>query len=384
MNTREMEQTYELAVYPRRDIVLVGGKGARLFDDQGREYIDCASNVGVSNIGHGHAVVAKALYDQYLALGNCYSMFYNPVRARLAEKLVNLAPANLTKVFFCNSGAEANEAALKFARATTGKQEIIAAMRGFHGKTMGALAATWGPEYQKPFAPMLPGLKHVPYNNFEKLQAAVSDQTAAVLLEPVQGEGGVRVGDPDYFQKVRRLCDDRNILLILDEVQTGFGRTGTMFACEQFTAPDILCLAKSLAGGIPMGAVLCSDRISVPVKSHTSTFGGNPTACAAALATLRVIESEGLVEKAKTLGEYFIDQLGQIESRKIREVRGLGLMIGIELKEKAGPYVQQLMDKGVIALLAGAAVIRLLPPLVISREDIDAVIAALGEVLADG
>ena len=381
MNTIELEQKYELGVYPRRDIVLVGGKGARLFDDQGGEYIDCASNVGVSNIGHGHPAVAKAVYEQYLALGNCYSMFYNPVRARLAEKLVNLAPANLTRVFFCNSGAEANEAALKFARAASGKPEIIAAMRGFHGKTMGALAATWGPEYQKPFEPMLPGLKHVPYNNFEKLEAAVGRQTAAILLEPVQGEGGVRVGDRSFFQKVRRLCNDLNILLILDEVQTGFGRTGTMFACEQFVDPDILCLAKSLAGGIPMGAVLCSERISVPVKSHTSTFGGNPTACAAALASLKVIEDEGLVQKAQTLGAYVLDQLRQIESPKIREVRGLGLMIGVELKEKAGPYVQQLMEKGVIVLLAGATVIRLLPPLVISREEIDRVVTAFKEVL---
>ena len=248
MNTKELEQTYELDVYPRRDIVLVSGKGARLFDDQGNEYIDCASNVGVSNIGHGHASVAKAVYDQYLSLGNCYSMFYNPVRARLAEKLASLAPGNLKRVFFCNSGAEANEAALKFARASTGKPEIIACMRGFHGKTMGALAATWGPEYQKPFAPMMPGLTHVPYNNFEKLEAAAGEQTAAILMEPVQGEGGVRVGDRDYFQKVRDLCDARNILFIMDEVQTGFGRTGTMFACEQFVTPDILCLAKSLAG----------------------------------------------------------------------------------------------------------------------------------------
>jgi acetylornithine/LysW-gamma-L-lysine aminotransferase len=180
---------------------------------------------------------------------------------------------------------------------------------------------------------------------------------------------------------VRKLCDERNILLILDEVQTGFGRTGTMFACEQFVAPDILCLAKSLAGGIPMGAVLCSEQISVPVKSHTSTFGGNPTACAAALASLKVIEDEGLVQKAQTLGAYFLDQLRQIESPKIREVRGLGLMIGVELKEKAGPYVQQLMEKGVIVLLAGPTVIRLLPPLVISREEIDGVVAALKEVL---
>jgi len=381
MNTKTLEQTYELSVYPRRDIVLVSGKGARLYDEEGREYIDCASNVGVSNIGHGHVAVAKAIYEQYLKLGNCYSMFYNPVRARLAEKLAKLAPGNLNRVFFCNSGAEAIEGALKFARSTTGRSEITSAMRGFHGKTMGALAATWGPEYQKPFAPMMPGLKHVPFNNFAKLETALSEETAAVLLEIVQGEGGVRIGDKDYFRQVRELCNLKGVMLIIDEVQTGFGRTGAMFACEQFVIPDLLCLAKSLAGGIPMGAVLCNDRIKVPVKSHTSTFGGNPTACSAALASLEVIEQEGLIENAETLGNYLMEQLRGIESKKIREVRGLGLMIGIELKEKAGPYVQRLMEKGVIALLAGATVIRLLPPLVISREEIDTVVSVLEEIL---
>lgn len=383
MNIQELEETYELAVYPRRDIVVVRGRGARLFDENGREYIDCAANVGVSNIGHGNEAVARAVHDQYLTLGNCYSMFYNPVRAHLAQKLASLAPGNLNKVFFCNSGAEANEAAIKFARSSTGRQEIIAAMRGFHGKTMGALAATWGPEYQKPFAPMLPGLKHVPYNNFAKLEAAVDENTAAVLLEVVQGEGGVRIGDKAYFQKVRQICDANGVLLIIDEVQTGFGRTGTMFACEQFVVPDMLCLAKSLAGGIPMGAVLCNDRIKVPVKSHTSTFGGNPTACAAALASVDVIEKEGLVEKSKILGDYFLQELRRIESDKIREIRGLGLMLGIELKEKAGPYVQKLMEKGVIVLLAGATVIRLLPPLVITKEEIDTVVGALKDILGD-
>jgi acetylornithine/LysW-gamma-L-lysine aminotransferase len=223
----------------------------------------------------------------------------------------------------------------------------------------------------------------VPYNKFEKLEAAVGDRTAAILLEPVQGEGGVRVGDREYFQKVRDLCDDRSILLIMDEVQTGFGRTGTLFACEQFVAPDMLCLAKSLAGGLPMGAVLSNDRVKAPLKSHTSTFGGNPTACAAALASIDVIESEKLVENANTLGDYFQEQLRNIDSPKIREVRGLGLMIGLELKEKAGPYVQKLMDKRVIALLAGATVIRLLPPLVISKTQIDTVVKALEDVLQD-
>ena len=383
MSTQQLEQTYELAVYPRRDIVLVRGSGAKLFDETDREYIDCAANVGVSNIGHGNQTVARAVHDQYLTLGNCYSMFYSPVRAQLAEKLASLAPGNLNRVFFCNSGAEANEAAIKFARASTGRQEIIAAMRGFHGKTMGALAATWGPEYQKPFAPMLPGLKHVPYNNLAKLEAAIGDNPAAVLLEVVQGEGGVRVGDKGYFQKVREICDAQGVLLIIDEVQTGFGRTGTLFACEQFVEPDMLCLAKSMAGGIPMGAVLCNDRIKVPVKSHTSTFGGSPTACAAALATMDVIEKEGLVENSRTLGEYFLQELHRIESSKIREIRGLGLMLGIELKEKAGPYVQQLMGKGIIVLLAGATVIRLLPPLVITKDEIDTVVAALKDTLED-
>jgi acetylornithine/LysW-gamma-L-lysine aminotransferase len=381
MNTKDIEGRYELPVYPRRDMVLVRGKGAKLYDDQGMEFIDCSSNVGVSNIGHGNEAVAKAIYEQYLQLGNCYSMFYNPVRARLAEKLVKIAPKKLEKVFFCNSGAEAVEAALKFARATTGKTEIIAAMRGFHGKTMGALAATWGAEYQKPFMPMLPGMRHVPFNNSEKLEGAINEDTAAILLEVVQGEGGVRVGNSEYFQKVRNLCKIKKILLIIDEVQTGFGRTGTMFACEQFVAPDLLCLAKSLAGGIPMGAVMCTDDIAVPVKSHSSTFGGNPTACAAAIASLEVIEKEDLVDKAKTLGAYFLKELQAIQSPKVREVRGLGLMIGIELKEKAGRYVQQLMDRGVIVLLAGATVIRLLPPLVITKEEIDTVVNALREVL---
>lgn len=382
MKVKDLEERFVLPVYPRRDIVLVRGKAAKLYDEEGREYIDCASNVGVSNIGHGNESVAKAIHEQYLTLGNCYAMFYNPVRAQLAEKLVSLAPGRLKKVFFCNSGAEAVEGAIKFARASTGKTGIIAAMRGFHGKTFGALAATWGPEYQKPFEPMLAGITHVPYNNFAKLKESVTQDTAAVILEPVQGEGGVRVGDKNFFRSVRDLCDSEGILFIMDEVQTGFGRTGTLFACEQFVEPDLLCVAKSLAGGIPMGAVLCSEAVKVPVKSHTSTFGGNPIACAAALATLDVIQKQGLAEKAGTLGTYFMEGLKGLKSDKIREVRGLGLMIGIELKEKAGPYVQALMDKGVIVLLAGATVIRLLPPLVITKEEIDQALKALQEVLS--
>jgi len=379
-----LEDTYEIDVYPRRDIVLVRGKKSKLYDENGREYIDCVSNIGVSNIGHANEIIAQALFDQYMKIGNCYSMFYNNIRGEFAKKLIDLAPGNLNKVFFCNSGSEAVEAAIKFARASTNKSKIICAIRGFHGKTMGALAATWDKEYQSPFMPMLQGFIHVPFNNFEKLESVVDNNTCAVLLEVIQGEGGIRIGDKNYFKKVRKICDRRDIILIIDEVQTGFGRTGKMFACEHFDViPDILCLAKSIAGGIPMGAVICNNKIKIPKKSHTSTFGGNPVACAAALASLEFIEKENLPQKATILGEYFLKGLRKIQSKspKILEIRGLGLMIGIELNEKAGQYVNPLMERGVIVLLAGPRVIRLLPPLVITKDEIDIVLKAINDVL---
>ncbi|MBU1199262.1 MAG: aspartate aminotransferase family protein [Nanoarchaeota archaeon] len=398
-STKQIEEQFELDIYPRREVVIVRGKASKLYDDKDREYIDCASNVGVSNIGHANEQVATAIHEQYLRLANCYSMFYNDIRARFAQKLVEIMPhfnnngnkngngngnGQLSKVFFCNSGSEAVEAAIKFARATTGKKQIICAMRGFHGKTMGALAATWGPEYQKPFMPMLEGFVHVPFNNYDRFEKSVSDDTAAVIVEVVQGEGGVRPADKEYLKKLSQFCRAVGILLIVDEVQTGFGRTGKMFASEHYDiSPDILCLAKSIAGGIPMGAVVCKEKIIVPKRSHTSTFGGNPLACAAALASIDFIEKENLVERAAELGEYFIEKLSEIKSPKIKEIRGIGLMIGIELTEKAGPYVAALMEMGVIALLAGNFVIRLLPPLVISKEEIDKVVDALGDVLQE-
>ncbi len=382
MNIREIEDTFEVDVYPRRDIVIVRGKGSKVYDENGREYIDCASNIGVSLIGHGNERVAQALYDQYLKLANCYSMFYNDVRAKLVEKLVEITPGDLKKVFFCNSGTEAVEAAIKFARATTGKSKNICAIRGFHGKTMGSLAATWGPDYHKPFMPMIQGFVHIPFNNFEKLESEVDDDTSAVLMEVVQGEGGIRVGDKNFFINVRRLCDEKGVLLIIDEVQTGFGRTGSMFACEQYdVTPDILCLAKPMAGGVPMGAVICNDKVNVPKRSHTSTFGGNPLACAASLATIEYIEEEDLPGRAFRLGKYFMHGLKKIKSPRIKEVRGMGLMIGIELNEKAAPYVNALMEKGVIVLLAGKKVIRLLPPLIITKYEIDTVIEKIKDVL---
>ena len=381
MKIKEIEDRYEIDLYPRRDIVIVRGEGCKLYDEGGREYIDCASNVGVSNIGHGNRYVAEAIYQQYLRLSNCYSIFYNDVRAELAKKLVEITPEGLNKVFFCNSGTEAVEAAIKFSRVSTGKTEIISAVRGFHGKTLGALSATWGPKYRKPFAPLLDGFTHIPFNNFEKLKEAANEDTAAVLLEIVQGEGGIRVGKKEFFEKVRGYCDENDIVLIIDEVQTGFGRTGKMFASEDYVTPDILCLAKSIAGGVPMGAVICNEKIHLPKGSHTSTFGGNPLACAAALASIEFIEKNDLVKRSYEMGDYFIKKLENIHTPLIKDIRGKGLMIGIELKEKAGKYVKELMDRGIIALLAGKYVIRLLPPLIIGKEEIDYVVKALEEVL---
>ncbi len=382
-NAREMEDTYGLNVYPKRDAMIVRGKGCKVWDENGKEYVDCGLGIGVTNVGHCNEEVAEAIYEQSKRLVNCYNIFYNDTRARLMKKLVEIAPGSIKKVFLCNSGTEAAEAAIKFARVSTGRQEIIACMRGFHGKTMGSLSATWDKKYKEPFLPLVPGFRHVPFDNFAALEQAVSESTAAVMLEIVQGEGGVRPGSAEYFANARKLCDERGALLIVDEVQTGFCRTGRMFACQNFgLEPDIICAAKSIAGGFPMGAVLCSEKIKVPELSHTNTFGGNPAVCAASLAAIEFMEKNRLAENARSVGDFLMGRLRSMESDKIREVRGLGLMIGIELKDKAGPYVKRLMEKGVIVLLAGSFVIRLLPPLVMTNEEAGFVADKIGEVLA--
>ncbi|MCB1740588.1 MAG: aspartate aminotransferase family protein, partial [Gammaproteobacteria bacterium] len=272
-----IEQAHSLPLYPKRGLTIVRGEGASLFDDQGREYIDCTAGVGVANLGHAHPALVDAITRQANTLITCPSIFDNDTRARMLDKLVELAPAGLDRAFLCNSGAEANEAAIKFARHSTGKTGFVSAMRGFHGRTMGALSATH--KYRDAFEPLLPGFGFAPFNNLEKLAAAISADTGAVVMELVQGEGGVRPAKAEFVQGVRQLCDDRGLLLIVDEVQTGFGRTGRMFACEHFgLEPDILCLAKSIGGGVPMGAVLVNDKIRAEVGLHGTTFGGNPLA----------------------------------------------------------------------------------------------------------
>ena len=287
-------------------------------------------------------------------------------------------------MFLCNSGTEAVEGALKFARAATKRAGVVATMRGFHGKTMGALSATWGPEYRDVFGPLVPGFSHVPFNRPEALGAAITTETAVFIVELVQGEGGVRPATREFVAEAARVCRERGALLVLDEVQTGFCRTGTMFALEQYeVVPDILCLAKSIAGGLPMGAIAFSRAVGdLPKRSHSSTFGGNPLACAAAIAAIGEMRRLDLATRARERGAQLLDGLRAIRSDKVREVRGLGLLAGIELKENAGPTLKALQAEGVLALGAGPTVVRYLPPLVISAAQIDRVLVATAKALA--
>jgi acetylornithine/LysW-gamma-L-lysine aminotransferase len=379
-----LEDSHESGVNRRQRYVLVRGEGALLWDAEGREYIDCVAGHGVGNVGHANAAVIEAVTQQIKRLTICSDGFYNDRRAELLAELTRIAPPGLDRAFLCNSGAESVEAALKFARLGTGRTKILAAMRGFHGRTFGALSATWRQKYRKPFEPLVPGFEFVPYNNLDAADEAVDDGTAAVILEVVQGEGGVNVGDGEYLRGVQELCRDRGALFIVDEVQTGFGRTGRMFAGEYHgLRPDVMCVAKAIAGGLPMGATLIGSRVGeLSPTMHSSTFGGSPVPCAAAVATIRYIEEENLPQRAAEMGARLIEGLKSIESQQVRQVRGLGLMVAIELKAKSGPYLAALAERGVLALAAGSTVMRFLPPLVISGEQVDTVVDRVGEVLA--
>ncbi len=382
-NYQALEDQYGLDVYPKRDVTIVRGEGARLWDINDKEYIDCAAGIGVASVGHANPDVAQALAEQASRLVTCPGIFYNDVRSRLLERLVSLAPHGLERAFLCNSGSEAIEGALKAARHSTGRPEIVSAMRGYHGRTMGALSATFRKEYREPFQPLPGGFSFAAFNNVEKLKAAVNENTAAVVLEPVQGEGGIRPGKPEFFEAARTICDDAGALLIIDEIQTGFCRTGSFFASDQLgIEPDIMCVAKAIAGGVPMGAMLVNDKVKPLRGLHGSTFGGNPLACAAALAAIDFMIREDLAEQARAKGARFVEQLRAAEVSRIRDVRQLGLMIGIEMKERVQPFLVALMDRGVLALPAGPTVLRLLPPLVISEDQIDTVAEAIREVLS--
>ncbi len=381
---REVEQEFGLEVYPKRDITIVRGRGAEVWDDRGRRYLDCVAGIGVASVGHANPAVAVAVAEQARTLVTCPGIFYNDVRARLLAKLAAIAPGGLSRGFLCNSGAESVEAAIKFARLTTGRTGIVSTMRGFHGRTLGALSATHKEAYRDVFKPLVPGYSFIPFNNPGKLRAAVGEGTAAVLIEPVQGEGGIRPATAEFLETAREVCDETGALLVFDEIQTGFCRTGRMFACEHYgVVPDMLCLAKAIAGGVPLGAVMADERVQVPPGKHGTTYGGNPLACASGLAAIGFMEEERLAQRAEVLGARFRARFEAAMPDRVRAVRQVGLMIGVELKERVRPYIEALGAAGVLTLPAGTTVIRVLPPLVITEEQIDEVVGVMVRVLKE-
>jgi acetylornithine/LysW-gamma-L-lysine aminotransferase len=379
----DLESRFTSGAYPKRPIALVRGDGARVWDAEGNGYVDCVAGHGVASLGHCHPALTEAIQAQAARLVTASETFYNDQRAALLDALTARTPGDLSRVFLCNSGAEAVEGAIKVARLLTGRPNVVAARRGFHGRTLGALSATWTPAYREPFAPLVPGFSHVTFGDLDALDGAITDQTAAVLVEIVQGEGGVRPGSTAYFAGLRALCEARGALLIVDEVQTGLGRTGRWFACEHVgLEPDVMCLGKALGGGVPMGAVVWRDELgALPGGSHGSTFGGNPLACAAALAVLDTLDRERLPERAAGLGDWLMRELRGLESPLVREVRGMGLMVGVDLRLRVTPILRALMARGVLALPAGSTVLRLLPPLTIGQDELATVVGAIREVL---
>jgi predicted acetylornithine/succinylornithine family transaminase len=389
MNRKEIidrENASMASLYWKRGVVAARGRGATLWDADGREFIDLTSNYGVSVVGHCHPRVVSAIKEQAEQLTSCHGAFYNEARSELLERLSRIAPKQLTRSYLSNSGAESVEFAFKLAKKKTGKTEIVAMMNGFHGKSMGALAATWKKKYREGFGPMVPGYRHAPFGNIEKIREAITPDTAAVITEPIQGEGGINVPPPSFLPELRELCDEKGILLILDEIQTGMGRTGKMLALEHWgVVPDILCLSKGIASGLPLGVTLAKEDVmsAVGVGDHSSTFGGGPIPCAAAAATIDVLVEEKLPEKAARDGEYLLGRLRGLcdKYRTLREARGMGLMIGVESRFEIIKVLNRSYDRGVLTLEAGRNILRLLPPLVITREQIDHTVEVLDNVL---
>ncbi|MBC7217401.1 MAG: aminotransferase class III-fold pyridoxal phosphate-dependent enzyme [Candidatus Caldatribacterium sp.] len=371
------------------------GEGAKVFDIFGEAYIDCIGGFGVFNVGRNHPRVVARVMEQLQLLPLSSRTLFNKQQADLAEMLAQITPGNLQYSFFCNSGAEAVEGALKLARMYTKRKKFVSALGSFHGKTFGALSVSGREVYKKPFEPLLPGVEHVPFNDLEAMEQAVDEDVAAVILEPIQGEGGVILPSPEYLKGVREICTKKGALLILDEVQTGLGRTGKMFACEHYgVVPDIMTLAKGLGGGIlPLGAFVSTPEIWQVFEEnpliHSSTLGGNPLSCAAGIETLRILQEENIPAQAAEKGAYFIDKLRVLQGEFpeiVREVRGLGLLIGMELfdEDAASLLAMEMAQRRVLVVytLNNPRVIRLEPPLTITYEEIDTVLSALHDSLA--
>ena len=394
MNTSEIKASNDSSIintYGDRKLALVRGEDIKLWDAEGREYLDFFSGIAVTNLGHCHPEVTEAIRAQAGKLLHVSNLYYIEPQVELARLLCMHSSAN--RWFFCNGGAEANEAAIKlvrryWAQKGTPKPAIIAAHESFHGRTLATITATGQPKYQKGFEPLLPGIAHVDFNDAGALEAAITPETGAVLLEPIQGEGGVCVPDDGYLKDVRALCDEKNVLLILDEVQTGLGRTGKLFAHEHYgITPDVMTLAKGLGNGVPIGAMGCTEEAAsgFGVGSHACTFGGNPLSAAAAVATMKVLTRPDTIAHAAEVGAYCFTQLAPLAAKHgaIVEVRGKGLMVGIEMRDPVAPLVGKLLDAGIICGPAGPNVLRFLPPLIVTKKHVDIVISKLDSLLGE-
>jgi len=388
-------KNYLMDTYNRAPVVLIKGRGMKVWNSEGKEFLDFVGGIAVNCLGHCHPRVVIAIQKQAQRLLHVSNLYHIEPQARLARLLIENSFAD--KVFFCNSGAEAVEAAIKLARKyarehiSPQRYEIITAYNSFHGRTFGALSATGQERFKNGFEPLLPGFKHVPFNDIMALKGAISRETAAVMLEPIQGEGGVRVPSEDYLKEVRLICDDEGILLILDEVQTGMGRTGRLFAYEYFDVePDIVCLAKGLGGGVAIGAILAKGRVSDSFQpgSHASTFGGNPLACAAAFATVEtLLEDNFILDNCKRMGRYLMSGLQRLKDdfpSVITEIRGVGLLIGMEIAHDGRIIVERCMERGVLINCTGGNILRFTPPLIVTEKEIDHLVAVLEDVFERG
>jgi acetylornithine/LysW-gamma-L-lysine aminotransferase len=382
------EDQYLGNLYQRFPVTIEKGSGSHVWDTDNNEYIDCMGGYGVALVGHRNERVVNAIKSQIEKVITVHSSFYNKTREEFLQALIGIAPKGLSQVHLNNSGAESVEAGIKFARKFTGRKGMVAMKGSYHGKSMGALSLTFNPKYRESFQPLVEKVTFSPYGDIDALQTAVDKDTAFVILEPIQGESGIHVPPNGFLQDVRKICDENGSLLVFDEIQSGLGRTGRMWASEHWeTTPDIMCLAKGIAGGVPMGVTLVKpDILSVMKKGeHSSTFGGNPLACAAGTATLQALTQDGLVENAKNMGEKFLRGLNDLKSKHkiIREVRGKGLMIGVELKFEVKDILMEGIKKGLLLLYSGRNILRLLPPLVISDEDVTKSLQIVDELLTN-
>jgi acetylornithine/LysW-gamma-L-lysine aminotransferase len=381
--TTEIENAHTSGAYPKRPLTLVRGAGSIVWDDEDNRYLDATSGQGVALLGHCHPAITEAITQQANTLITCPEIFYNDQRARLYEQLTSVLPDEINRFFLCNSGAEAIEGALKVARLLTNRTGIVATMRGFHGRTLGALSLTWNPKYRKDFEAWQPQVNHIRYDDIEAAREAITEETAAVVVESLKGEGGVHPASHEYLQALREICTETGALLIVDEILTGFGRTGRCFGFEHAgIVPAIVAMAKGIAGGLPMGAVAWRGTLGqLAGGTHGSTFGGNPLACAAAIAAITTLRDENLIQQSAEKGAWLIEQLLALELEQVREIRGRGLMIGLELKGRVTPVLQTLQDEGILALPAGATVLRLLPPLIITQDEMQQIVDAIGRIL---